>query len=528
MDDRKSSAARRKHPVILVCAALILLGGVTVVLWRSMWSPMPDTKALPKNGNASTSKGDGGDSRGQEAPVGASVVLPYGASPETPQIQLDFQRRGRDGQVTARAVARIEILSSDPSWGCIYNVGGKAALRIAVGEEQQLRQLKVGRRYGFRGHKCSFVVPDVSKGKVKRIPILLDDAAGVSGGHSGDAVAVEKLQLSGSVVVRKGKEHGLPESLQVWRRIEGEAAARSAYGYVGRLKPDKKGGFTASLSAPEDAQLVIIADNGEALSTSKPAFFVGRAEVPAGKYAGVKVLLEAVPIRLLSILIRDDKGKPLNNLKVSFSADFPLWERGRPVARDISIWEESFTVSTDPKGLAKLPVIRHRKGKYFLRVDALDSGGNALSSAKTFAGTDALKAKAPMVWTIRREILSIQVVTKWEEAYSKEPFRSFIYKRSGPEIEIKGVPYSSEYITNMGPMRWFDLKPGKYQLRFRTKIFRANFKITGGTEHVTVPAAGKLPVKHTLMIMPKDPKSFKLPGVRPKTEPNRKSGPADR
>jgi hypothetical protein len=113
---------------------------------------------------------------GQQTLSDATTILPLGALPETPQLQLDFYMRWPERGVSPCPVHRIELLSDNPPWGCIYNVQGKTALRIAVGDRDNLDacQLKVGQRYEFRRYKGFFVVPSVARGEVKRIPLILE------------------------------------------------------------------------------------------------------------------------------------------------------------------------------------------------------------------------------------------------------------------------------------------------------------------------------------------------------------------
>jgi hypothetical protein len=120
-------------------------------------------------------------------------------------------------------VVKIEILSHTPPWGCIYNVGGKAALRIAVGDEQQLRQLKIGQRYEFRHYSGSFVVPPVDRGEVKNIQVVLEeksmDTSAAPSHEGGDSDLIPAEKLAGTVdITRDGVKifypddyyHGMP------------------------------------------------------------------------------------------------------------------------------------------------------------------------------------------------------------------------------------------------------------------------------------------------------------------------------
>jgi hypothetical protein len=82
--------------------------------------------------------------------------------------------RGADGSLWPLSLDGVEIVSDSNQWASGYDLGA-SDLRIAVGDTQTNRQLKIGQGYHTRGLAGTghFTIPAVKQGEIKQIPVII-------------------------------------------------------------------------------------------------------------------------------------------------------------------------------------------------------------------------------------------------------------------------------------------------------------------------------------------------------------------
>lgn len=110
------------------------------------------------------------------APDEATVcLLPSGDPAEIPQLELAFATLASDGRSTPLELKAIELHCELTGWGCFYYVGSRA-LRLGVGQQQDIRELVPGLTYTAvrEGYEpFTFEVPPVRRGECARVDICL-------------------------------------------------------------------------------------------------------------------------------------------------------------------------------------------------------------------------------------------------------------------------------------------------------------------------------------------------------------------
>ena len=110
-----------------------------------------------------------------EPEEGTVCLLPGGDPAKIPQLELAFASLEPDGRVEPLELEAIELTCESTGWACYYHVGSRA-LRLGVGDRQDLRRLVPGRTYTLlrAGYEpFAFRVPPVHQGECVRVEVQL-------------------------------------------------------------------------------------------------------------------------------------------------------------------------------------------------------------------------------------------------------------------------------------------------------------------------------------------------------------------
>jgi len=303
------------------------------------------------------------------------------------------------------------------------------------------------------------------------------------------AYGAEPVVLEGRAAT-DGNDKAVPEFLSVW-----QAGNRLAY-----CRTDKRGSFKVELHPAGGDELVITAENGAALVPGS-RFFVGGHEVPPKSNGKLVVKFRLAKIKRVKV-IATYNGKPLQGVKVDCDASAVLTTH-----RAAGKWKGAWDMQTDEKGVVSVLMPEGVESAYRLSVIYERIGYRFYTGTLNLTGKQALSAKAPPEIATRAKVMNLVVALKWDPAFSKERLDPFVAPPIGEHyINISGPePRYAQVGRASGEARHIDVPTGEHRLEL-SRAAAKHYSITRNSGVVRIPAKGPVPVRHTVFIMPKNPR----------------------
>ncbi len=269
-------------------------------------------------------------------------------------------------------------------------------------------------------------------------------------------------------------------------------------GSIHRSTPvSKDGSFLVRISAQPGADLTIIPYNATALRTNEPVYLMGYLKTTVAPGKDLELKLTAHKIVTRDVRVLDQHGKPAANIDFGMDAAIPLGP-----GPDAPEWKRFVSLSTDEKGLLALRHVESDRGSYHLTVNTIDAAGDKYQGELTLTGKQLMGADELPAMTVTRRQVCVEARFRWDPDLGRRAFAPDVGANiDGHMVRLAELPDRQALMNEQGLARFYDLQPGTYTIEL-SEPGRRLYTISRGSEKVTIPENPKLPVQHTVTLLP--------------------------
>ncbi len=320
--------------------------------------------------------------------------------------------------------------------------------------------------------------------------LILATGMGTAAAAEGDAPAQGG---TGGVLL-----HGTVTVEGAWPKVGIYLEVDTGAGPKPLVRVAKDGSFSYRHPLQPGTEVTLTPYNSTALNTPEPTFLTGHMRTRVKPDDKVEVHLTARRILTREISVLDQSGKPAANIGIGVEAAIPLGpEPGAPA------WKNYVSFRTDGEGKLPFKYVEIEGGSYDLTVNTVDSGGDKYLGEASLSGRQLMNKDEPLSLEVQRLPVWLEVQFRWDPDRGNLPFRPDV----GSAIEAHRVWASGAtgrkdaVLSPEGLARFYGLKPGNYTIEL-SDLGRRLYSISGGSEKVTIPKDAKLPVRHTVTLLP--------------------------
>ena len=300
-----------------------------------------------------------------------------------------------------------------------------------------------------------------------------------------------EVTISGTVILEGAADDAVLEGLRL------EAVPQG--GRAGRTGVDKDGRYSVTVDVPGGAKVVLRARDGTWLRGHSKSAVIGHAvvEVPdRARRLEMDLPLKSVAVVLRSIRVVTGDGRPAAG-RVKCKAELAGTGEG-----DIPLQTWQWNVDAADDGSFSVGVPEGVKGTFAFKVDRLgkDRARYVGRDEMSFAALTAAAAPIPLL--VKRKALSLEVHFKWDESFSREPFRPNVGGAIFSHVVVVNGPVHPETLMDgKGIARFYALPAGDYTIQLGGRG-RPLYTVKQAPKSVKIAAGDGVPIKVDILIVP--------------------------
>jgi hypothetical protein len=303
----------------------------------------------------------------------------------------------------------------------------------------------------------------------------------------------DNIRVSGQVTV-DGEKARQPVKLLV---LSMEENTDRLYPDRRMLVTDAEGRYSIVLPGMRGDRITVLADNPFSPVGEGAVMLAGRNTCLVGDKLEVDLPVGLIRVegKRLRIAVEDQHGRRGAELALSCN----VWRR----AGKDGVLEEEHKVITDANGEVVMQCMPDDDRDRRLSCRWVGPGRKTLVDGSKFISAKDIRALlgGDLRLPVKRKDLALLVSLQWDPALgagppepSQDPFRRV-------SLGVKGLADSEREAMEEGQIWFFELPPGGQELEIGARG-RGRYRITRGTERVTVPERDKWPIQHVVTLEP--------------------------